>query len=99
MARDDALALALHFEGGDVADETARLLLAELDAANVLRLPFDVGEVASSMPRNFVFGIRGRDRVERPEREQDAVCDDEPVPGLCRRLQVRRAVRRSVAVG
>ena len=44
------------------------------------------------MPRNFVFGIRGCDRVERPEREQHAVRDDEPVPGLRRRLQVRRAV-------
>ena len=45
MAEMIALALALHFEGGDVADEAARLLLAELDAANVLRLTLHVGEV------------------------------------------------------
>src|SRR5581483_8999243 len=84
----DRLALVrLRPETGGIADEVARLLLAEQQPLDVLRLVLHRRDVDVD-DRELVVGIRRRDRIERV-RHQEADADRDPGAGLHARLEVR----------
>src|SRR5256886_11661868 len=89
--------LLLEAEARHVADEVARLLLLELDPANVRRLRRKIRVVVDVDPGELHVRELRSDLVQRIAHEE-ARPEDELVPGLRGRLQVRKAFGRRPGV-
>src|SRR6266508_1357557 len=93
---DDLLALVgmpLDLETRDVADEVSRLLLLELDPADVRRLRLKIGPIDVD-PREFRVREAGCHGIQRSESEQDADRDHQAVALLGCRSEIWGAVVR-----